>query len=56
MNPILFVILLTAATGVGGLAQGGALAAHGRRESPPGARLRGTGGGAGGAAERAGRR
>ncbi len=34
MNPILFVILLTAATGVGGLALGGGLAALFKRESP----------------------
>ena len=39
MNPILFVILLTAATGVGGLALGGALAALVRRESPRGTSL-----------------
>ena len=39
MKPILFVILLTAATGVGGLALGGALAALLRRESPRGAGL-----------------
>ena len=39
MNPILFVILLTAATGVGGLALGGALAALVRRESPRGPSL-----------------
>ena len=36
MNPILFVTLLTAATGVGGLALGGALAALVKRESPRG--------------------
>ena len=39
MNPILFVILLTAATGVGGLALGGALAALFKRKSPRGASL-----------------
>ena len=39
MNPILFVILLTAATGVGGLALGGALAALVKRESPRGTSL-----------------
>ena len=39
MKPILFVVLLTAATGVGGLALGGALAALLRRESPRGAAL-----------------
>ena len=39
MEPILFVILLTAATGVGGLALGGALAALFKRESPQGASL-----------------
>ena len=39
MNPVLFVILLTAATGVGGLALGGALAALFRRESPRGTGL-----------------
>ena len=35
MNPLLFIILLTGATGVGGLALGGVLAALARRESPP---------------------
>ena len=39
MQPILFVVLLTAATGVGGLALGGGLAALLRRESPRGAAL-----------------
>jgi len=39
MNPILFVVLLTAATGVGGLALGGALAALVKRESPRGTSL-----------------
>ena len=39
MNPILFVVLLTAATGVGGLALGGALAALIKRESPRGTSL-----------------
>lgn len=39
MNPILFVILLTAATGVGGLALGGVLAALIKRESPRGTSL-----------------
>ena len=39
MEPILFVVLLTAATGVGGLALGGALAALFKRESPQGASL-----------------
>ena len=39
MNPILFVVLLTAATGVGGLALGGGLAALFRRESPQGTSL-----------------
>ena len=39
MKPILFVAALTAATGVGGLALGGALAAALRRESPRGAGL-----------------
>lgn len=34
MNPILFIILLTAATGVGGLALGGGLAVLVKRESP----------------------
>ncbi len=34
MEPILFVVLLTAATGVGGLALGGCLAALLKRESP----------------------
>ena len=34
MHPMLFVVLLTAATGVGGLALGGALAALLKRESP----------------------
>ena len=34
MKPILFVVLLTAATGVGGLALGGALASLLKRESP----------------------
>ena len=37
MEPILFIILLTAATGVGGLALGGALGALLKRESPRGA-------------------
>lgn len=36
MDPVLFVVLLTAATGVGGLAIGGALAALIKRESPKG--------------------
>ena len=36
MNPVLFVVLLTAATGVGGLALGGVLAALFKRESPQG--------------------
>ncbi len=36
MDPVLFVVLLTAATGVGGLAIGGALAALIKRESPRG--------------------
>ena len=36
MQPILFVVLLTAATGVGGLAMGGGLAAALKRESPRG--------------------
>ena len=36
MNPVLFVVLLTAATGVGGLALGGGLAALVKRESPRG--------------------
>ena len=36
MEPILFVVLLTAATGVGGLALGGCLAALLKRESPQG--------------------
>ena len=39
MEPVIFVVLLTAATGVGGLALGGALAALLRRESPRGAGL-----------------
>ncbi|MDE6259248.1 MAG: ZIP family metal transporter [Oscillospiraceae bacterium] len=39
MNPVLFVILLTAATGVGGLALGGVLAALFKRESPRGTSL-----------------
>ncbi|MCI8916379.1 MAG: ZIP family metal transporter [Oscillospiraceae bacterium] len=39
MNPILFVTLLTAATGVGGLALGGGLAVLVRRESPRGTSL-----------------
>lgn len=39
MEPILFVMILTAATGVGGLALGGALAALVRRESPRGTSL-----------------
>ena len=39
MEPILFVVLLTAATGVGGLALGGALAALIKRESPQGSSL-----------------
>ena len=39
MEPILFVVLLTAATGVGGLALGGALAALLKRESPRGTGL-----------------
>lgn len=39
MHPILFVTLLTAATGVGGLALGGAMAALFKRESPRGASL-----------------
>lgn len=39
MNPILFVICLTAATGVGGLALGGALAALFKRKSPRGTSL-----------------
>lgn len=39
MNPILFVTLLTAATGVGGLALGGVLAAVLKRESPRGTSL-----------------
>ena len=39
MKPILFVILLTAATGVGGLALGGGLAALVKRESPRGTSL-----------------
>ena len=39
MEPILFVILLTAATGVGGLALGGVLAALVKRESPRGTSL-----------------
>ena len=36
MDPVLFVVLLTATTGVGGLAIGGALAALIKRESPKG--------------------
>ena len=39
MNPVLFVVLLTAATGVGGLALGGGLAALLKRESPRGTSL-----------------
>ena len=39
MEPVIFVVLLTAATGVGGLALGGALAALLRRESPRAASL-----------------
>ena len=39
MEPVLFVVLLTAATGVGGLALGGALAALLKRESPRGTGL-----------------
>ena len=39
MEPILFVVLLTAATGVGGLALGGGLAAVLKRESPRGTAL-----------------
>lgn len=39
MNPILFIVLLTAATGVGGLALGGGLAALLKRESPRGTAL-----------------
>ena len=39
MEPILFVVLLTAATGVGGLALGGVLAALLKRESPQGTSL-----------------
>lgn len=39
MEPILFVVLLTAATGVGGLALGGALAAILKRESSRGTSL-----------------
>ena len=39
MNPILFITLLTAATGVGGLALGGVLASLLRRESPRGTSL-----------------
>ena len=39
MHPILFVVLLTAATGVGGLALGGGLAALLKRESPRGTAL-----------------
>ena len=39
MEPIVFVVLLTAATGVGGLALGGALAALLKRESPRGTAL-----------------
>ena len=39
MNPVLFVVLLTAATGVGGLALGGGLAALIKRESPRGTSL-----------------
>ena len=39
MEPILFVMLLTAATGVGGLALGGVLAALVTRESPRGTSL-----------------
>ncbi len=39
MNPVLFVALLTAATGVGGLALGGVLAALFKRESPRGTSL-----------------
>ena len=39
MHPMLFVVLLTAATGVGGLALGGALAALLKRESPRGTAL-----------------
>ena len=39
MNPVLFVVLLTAATGVGGLALGGGLAALVKRESPRGTSL-----------------
>lgn len=39
MHPILFVTLLTAATGVGGLALGGVLAALLKRESPRGTSL-----------------
>ena len=39
MDPILFVICLTAATGVGGLALGGVLAALFKRESPRGTSL-----------------
>ena len=39
MKPILFVVLLTAATGVGGLALGGGLAALVKRESPRGTSL-----------------
>ncbi|MBD5133255.1 MAG: ZIP family metal transporter [Clostridiales bacterium] len=39
MEPILFIVLLTAATGVGGLALGGLLAALFKRESPQAASL-----------------
>ena len=39
MEPILFIVLLTAATGVGGLALGGGLAALLKRESPRGTAL-----------------
>ena len=39
MHPVLFVVLLTAATGVGGLALGGVLAAVFKRESPQGTSL-----------------
>ena len=39
MDPVLFAVLLTAATGVGGLALGGVLAALIKRESPRGASL-----------------
>ena len=39
MDPILFVVCLTAATGVGGLALGGVLAALFKRESPRGTSL-----------------